>query len=472
MARTLRVAFVGGPMYDGLYARLPGFERAHGLKVEIGFKGDHPALNEHLAAHGASYDLVSTHSKYAPSQAGFLRPLDEIVKPRELAAFAPSTVELMRYQGALLQLPRVIDSKILFYRTDLAADPELRDGYKMITGRDLRPPETWDQLAEMAALIKQHRGIDGFVFPGKESGLFGHFYEILESAGGELFTPDLEPAFVSDAGRYAVSLLVRLYHESAPKDVPNWHYDQVAAHFLRGDAAMTTDWPGSYHAYQNSPAVGERFDVAIYPVGPSGKRRVYSGGHSFALTSGTRDIPAALELLRFLTSEESQTHEARLGSVVPSTAAMQTVKNEAPAGGREARRLAILDETMRDCMAIPPKFPRYPLCEDALWESIRAALLGELTVDQALLEAAAAVRAVTREKRPLHGVAHKSAPKKKAVPPRKPKLDDAPAKPAAKPAPSKSARRKAPKKPKAVKRAAKPKPKARPKPKPKKKARR
>ncbi|MCZ7648301.1 MAG: extracellular solute-binding protein [Planctomycetota bacterium] len=320
MPATLKVAFVSGPMYDGMYHRLPEFEARAGLRVEVGFRGDHPALNEHLAAHGAAYDLVSTHSKYAPSQARFLRPLDELLAPGDLEGFAPSTVELMRYKGALLQLPRVIDSKILFFRSDFAADPMLRDGYLALAGKELKPPETWDELAFMAALFKQQTGQDGFVFPGKESGLFGHFYEILESAGGELFTPDLEPAFVSDAGRYAVNLLVKLYREAAPKEVPDWHYDQVAAHFLAGKAAMTTDWPGSWHAYVHSPIVGERFDVAIYPKGPSGRRRVYSGGHSFALTTGTRDVPAALALLRFLTGEESQTHEARLGSVVPASA--------------------------------------------------------------------------------------------------------------------------------------------------------
>lgn len=391
MPKALRVALVSGPMYDGLYRRLPEFEKATGLAVEIGFTGDHPALNEHLAAHGATYDLVSTHSKYAPSQAAFLRPLDGLVAPDDLARFAPSAVETMRYRGALLQLPRVIDSKILFYRKDLFDDPSIRAAFQQQFGRELAPPRTWDELFEIASMCHLDDDHAGFVFPGKESGLFGHFYELLECAGGELFGPNLEPAFVSDAGRYALGMLVKLYREAAPKALLGWHYDEVAAHFLAGKAAMTTDWPGSYHAYRQHPTIGAQFDVAIYPRGPSGRRRVYSGAHSFALTSGTRDVPAALDLLHFLTSDESQTHEARLGSVVASVRAMQTVRAEAPEGSREARRLAILEETMRDCMAIPPKFPAYPPCEDALWESVRSALADERGVDEALAHAAAAV---------------------------------------------------------------------------------
>ena len=394
---ALKAAFVGGPMYDGLYARLAQFEKQTGIRVETGFRGDHPSLNEHLAEHGGEYDLVSTHSKYAPSQAGFLRPLDDLLKRDELSSFEPSTLELMRYKGQLLQLPRLIDSKILIYRKDLFDDASIQFAFKGQVQRELRVPETWDDLVETAAFCNTGPGRNGFVFPGKESGLFGHFYEILESAGGSLFTEDLQPAFVTDAGRYAVSTLVQLYREACPRELTDWHYDQVAAHFQKGAALMTTDWPGAYHGYQNSPIVGRKFDVAIYPTGPSGKRRVYSGGHSFALTTGARDVPAALELLRFLTSEESQLDDARRGSVVARPAAMEKIRNEAPPGSREARRLEILSATMRECMAIPPKFPGYPACEDALWSSIRSALTGELGIDAALNAAADAVRRTLNE---------------------------------------------------------------------------
>jgi len=45
----LRVAFVGGPMYDYPYSRIPEFESKTGYEVEIGAKLIHPELNEHIA---------------------------------------------------------------------------------------------------------------------------------------------------------------------------------------------------------------------------------------------------------------------------------------------------------------------------------------------------------------------------------------------------------------------------------------
>ncbi|HYF51645.1 MAG TPA: extracellular solute-binding protein [Planctomycetota bacterium] len=407
MAKTLKVALVGGPMYDGLYARLPQFEKASGIRVEIGFRGDHPSLNQHIAEHGRDYDVISTHSKYAPSQAQLLRALDDLLSGAELASFTPSTIELMRYRGALLQLPRLVDAKIVLYRRDLFEDESIRKYFEQTSGRALEVPKTWDALVEVAGYMHQDDEHAGFVFPGKESGLFGHFFEILESAGGTLFDDDLKPAFESDAGRYALETLIKLYKDAAPKALVDWHYDQVAAHFQAGKAAMTTDWPGGYHGYQNSRAIRDLFDVAIYPVGPSGKRRVYAGAHSFAITTSTTDVPAALELLRFLTSEESQIDDARRGSVVARPKAMEAVRAETKPGSREERRLKILEQTMRDCMAIPPKFPTYPPCEDALWGSIRSALLGRLSLDEALKGAAAAVRKAASETPHPQPVSHK-----------------------------------------------------------------
>jgi multiple sugar transport system substrate-binding protein len=75
-----RVALIRGGMYDSLYNRLPEFTLQTGIEVDIGFQGDHPTLNAHLASFSSDeipYDLVSTHTKYAPSQTSFLAPLND-----------------------------------------------------------------------------------------------------------------------------------------------------------------------------------------------------------------------------------------------------------------------------------------------------------------------------------------------------------------------------------------------------------
>ncbi len=50
MVKRLKVAFVGGPMYDPFYAaRLPAFTERTGIVVDMAAPRIHSALNDHLA---------------------------------------------------------------------------------------------------------------------------------------------------------------------------------------------------------------------------------------------------------------------------------------------------------------------------------------------------------------------------------------------------------------------------------------
>ena len=69
---ALRALLVGGPMYEPLYARLEKFTDITGLQLEIVKSLDHPDLNQRIETEfgngTARYDLISTHTKYAPGQ--------------------------------------------------------------------------------------------------------------------------------------------------------------------------------------------------------------------------------------------------------------------------------------------------------------------------------------------------------------------------------------------------------------------
>src|SRR2546421_13057863 len=114
MANELQIALISGPAYGPLYECLPGFTRATGIEVNVAFSGDHPTLNQHLASlPEVPYDLVSTHTKYAPSQLDFLAPLDGVVQPAALEDFVPLLLELATVGGSLSALPRNISVRRL-----------------------------------------------------------------------------------------------------------------------------------------------------------------------------------------------------------------------------------------------------------------------------------------------------------------------------------------------------------------------
>ncbi len=372
MGSKLRVLLVGGPMYDPLYSRLSDFEEQEGVTVEVVASLPHPELNdrveEEFSSEEASYDLISTHIKYAPSQAQWLSPLDEDLDEGDLQHFSPLTLELARIDDSLYGVPRMLDVKLLLYRTDLLSNP----------------PASWEELLEEAARLRSGETY-GFVFPGKESGLFGHFFELHAMAGGSMFGGDGPPAprLNDEAGRWALGLLKELYERAAPEETPEWHYDEVAACFREGRAAISTDWPGGFYKYgEVGSAVADRFDVALYPEGRAG-RFIYAGCHTFAIPNTVRDRPASLALLRFLTSRESQAYEARLGTLPAREDSVEDARSADPEGSQAARRWSLLDEA-KESVLIPPKHPNYPVVEDAIWQGIREALLGHKDIKEAL----------------------------------------------------------------------------------------
>jgi multiple sugar transport system substrate-binding protein len=370
---TLRILLVGGPMYDPLYSRLKAFEDRGEISVEVVATLPHPDLNqrieEEFSSGTATYDLISTHTKYAPSQKQWLTPLDHDLDESELENFTPRTLELARIDGLLYGVPRNLDVKLLYYRTDLMNEP----------------PSSWEELRDEAARLKSD-DLYGFVFPGKESGLFGHFFELHAMAGGRMFEDEGPPTprLNDEAGHWALILLKDLYERAAPQETPDWHYDEVAACFRRGKAAMSTDWPGGFYTYEDpeqSSVVGS-YDVALYPEGRAG-RFVYSSSHTFAIPGTVRDRPAAVELLRFLTSRESQAFEARLGTLPARGDALRDARAKAEAGSMAEGRWGLLGEA-QEVALIPPKHPNYPAVEDVIWQGVRETLLGNKGVKEAL----------------------------------------------------------------------------------------
>ena len=107
------------------------------------------------------------------------------------------------------------------------------------------PPAIWDGLLETARRLNSPPGCYGFIFTGRESGLFGTFFELAEMARARLFPEDLVPDIQNAGGRWALEFLRTCYTEGlTPRELPDWHYDQVHECFRSGHAAMLGDWPG------------------------------------------------------------------------------------------------------------------------------------------------------------------------------------------------------------------------------------
>jgi multiple sugar transport system substrate-binding protein len=347
---SLRVALVGGPMYDHL---LPVF----GDDVEVVVHADHPTLNRTVAAMlaaGERIDVLSTHAKYAPSQRAWLTPLDGVVDVGELA---PAAVEHCRFEGALLSVPRCVDVRVLWSTSGTSSG---------------LAPATWDELVDSSLV---------FGFPGRESGLFGTFFELVVSRGGRLFD-GTTPVIESDEAVWAVEVLCRLAAR-APADLPTWHYDQVDAALLDGRVEAAAAWPGGFGSIRRARDAGRPLEPHPYPGGVS-----YAGVHSWAVPTTCGDLDGAVELVQRLASREVAALDATGGNVPAHVGAFAAVE---PVDEVDARRLDITRRTIAGGMLTYPPLERFPLVEDAGWQAINEALRGVRGPDEvpALVQRAA-----------------------------------------------------------------------------------
>jgi multiple sugar transport system substrate-binding protein len=394
------VALVGGPMYDPLYDSIPQFERESGLRVEILARLPHPELNAWVrrtfTSGRAGVDLLSTHTKYAPSQAQWLAPLDDLLPPDTVGDLLARPLELSRIDGHLLQVPRNLDVRLLHYRRDLFEDAATRAAYEQRFGRTLVVPETWSDLADMASFLTG-KDCFGFLFPGRDSGLFGTFYELLVGAGGSLFDDSLKPAFDSPQGEWAAAFVADLHHvrRVTPRDLSGWHYDEISAAFRAGRAALVCDWPGSYHLYTNPETcrVADRVGLAPLPAGPSGVRSAYAGCHSFAIPRDAPNPEGGAALMRFFTSLASQLAEARRGAIPCRVSALKRIREAAASDPHQARRWQLLADA-EQTMIVPPRFAAYPDCEDAIWRAVQQAMEGQAAPADAVTRAAREVERI------------------------------------------------------------------------------
>ena len=243
---VLRVALVGGPMYDPLYAAMPAFEQEADVRVEIVAQLPHPELNAFVKRafedRAMPLDLISTHTKYAPSQAPWLMPLDDLALRRAArrSAAAAGGVFANR-RGGCYQVPRNLDIRLLHYRRDLLpAAPqtwaELFDAARAIArpAIDGGPPLLRVSLSRPRLRLVRHVLRVARLRPAANCStrICGRLRLGGRAVGGRADRRSASPASVT------------------PRELPDWHYDEISASFRAGDAAMVSDWPGSYHLYR------------------------------------------------------------------------------------------------------------------------------------------------------------------------------------------------------------------------------
>ena len=390
---TLKVKLIGGDQYDPLYKRIAEWESATGAKVEIlssknGFDLD-KELKQDIAAGNINWCAGWDHTSFMAQYTGLYDDLYKLVPKEVLDSYIQHTLGTAVIDGKLMLLPWHTDVSDMYYQKDLYDSADNQAKYKAKYGKDLVPPVTIDDFKQQAQFFANPPNLYGTIFPGKEEGLTGRFYELLVTYGGQLFDDKWKPAFNSDAGVKALEFFKDLYAAKAvPPGTINYLWDDIGQSFAAGTVALDYDWPG-WAGFFNDPKnskIAGKVGVARAPVGPTGKRPGWSGSHGFSVTQACDNKPAAVSFVEFMTNYDADMLEARRGLMPANAKAFDDIIAEVK-GKNDAYMTNVFEiwkVSLSEDAYTPPHIAQWIEFSNAAYPEFQKAILGQETPKEAL----------------------------------------------------------------------------------------
>jgi multiple sugar transport system substrate-binding protein len=402
---TIEAKLIGGQQYEGLYGRIADWEAATGAKVDIISKKSHFEIDKEIksdmAAGTTSWCVGSNHSSFAPQYEGLYIDLNGKVPAETIAEFVEGNITASTVGGELLMMPRAqFDVSVLYYLKSNYEDADKAAAFKAEYGYDLAVPKTWNEVKDQAIFFADPPNFYGTQYAGKDEAIVGRFYEMLVAEGGTYLGEKNRPTFNSDAGQRALQWFVDLYEAKAvPAGTTSYVWDDLGQGFASGTVALNLDWPGwagFFNDPESSKAAGN-VGVAVQPMGTV-TRTGWAGHHGFSITQNCANQEAALSLVTFLTSEESQLAESAGGSLPTRSAVWEASVAAAKAGDDafRAEALAAFAEGAKFAFAVP-SIPEWGETTNLVFPELQAAIVGDKTVKEALDDAANAVDELMQE---------------------------------------------------------------------------
>lgn len=215
----------------------------------------------------------------------------------------------------LVAMPWFTDAGLLYYRTDLIE----KYGYD-------GPPETWEELEEMAKTIQEGEREEnpdfwGYVWQGNAyEGLTCNALEWIDSNdGGTIVDQNGEVTINNEKAIEIVDMASDWVGEISPEGITGLVEESSRKMFEAGNAAFMRNWPYVYAlASEEDKATAGKFDVAPLPAGDSGESAATLGGWNLAVNRYSENPELAAELALFMSSEKVQKMRAVDGSFNPT----------------------------------------------------------------------------------------------------------------------------------------------------------
>jgi len=356
-----------------------------------------------IAAKGGQFDVLTIGTYEVPiwGKKGWLVPLTGIDDPDDLI---PSIRAALSVDGKLMGSPFYGESSMVMYRKDLVD----------ATGMKMPDKPTWTEVRAIAEKITNKeqeiygiclRGKPGWGEGGAVEGALGNAF------GARWFDQDWKPQFDSPEWKTALEFFVSLMKDNGPPGVSTNGYNETMALFLAGKCGMWIDATVSASSLTD-PAKAKFPDQVGFALAPdtgNGNRGNWLWAWSLAIPAGTQKNDAAQKFVSWATSK----HYTELVASKEGWAHVPPGTRTSLYANPEYAKVPFAKTTLEAIMSVnsaqpssqPTPYsggqyvsiPEFADLGTTVSQIFSAALAGEKTVDEALVESQdAATRVMTK----------------------------------------------------------------------------
>jgi len=390
IAATTAAATLGCSRRDDGVVRFWGVGREGEAAVEVAreFMRENPSIRVDVqrlpwtAAHeklltafagDALPDLCQLGNTWVPEFEALnaLEPLDAFVSATQLPVsdFFPGVFEANRIDGVLYGVPWYVDTRLLYYRTDMLRDAGFPE-----------PPQTWSEWSEMLAAIKRMVG------PRRYSVLLplNEFEQLL------VFALQQPGELLRDNGRYgnfrsadfrrALEFYYGMFERQWAPRMTNTQVSNVWDEFGNGLFAFYMSGPWNIAEFKKRLPDRLQDDWMTAPVpGPEGPGVSSAGGASLVIFKSSRLKEQAWKFAQYLSSVDTQRRfYQRTGDLPPRISTWESPELTQSAYARAFR-------TQLDRVRSPPKVPEWERIAQEMRLAAERVVQGASTIDRALV---------------------------------------------------------------------------------------
>ncbi|CAN5769025.1 sugar ABC transporter substrate-binding protein [soil metagenome] len=283
-------------------------------------------------------------------------------------AFFDSAWNTAVSQGTSYGIPLYIDTRVLYYRTDIAKKAGF-DG----------PPETWSELKQMAVAMQAKGGAKYgiYMMPNNWQELLPFIWQ----AGGDVMTDDYQ-SYTFDSPEVVEALAFQkwFFDKGLIPETPPEGYDPTQP-FVDGDVPMF--FSGPWHVALIEDTGGKKLQGkwAVAPMPENESNTSFAGGGDLVVFNQAENQEAAWAFAEYLARPEVQANFYDLTGDLPAVEAAWERSSLEGDATRQVFRRQFVDTK------VPPVIPKWEeVATGAIFPSMEKVMIGGATPEQGAQE--------------------------------------------------------------------------------------